>query len=117
MKTAKMIFLVMAILGLAGYAHALELGSARISFLDGDVQMRTTESEDWVPAAVNTPLDEGDEIWVPEGGRMEFQLSSGTAVRLRPEFCAADIDPERTSSSFISPRGTPTSITIPRAAM
>ena len=105
MKTTKMIFLVMAILGLAEYAHALELGSARISFLDGDVQMRTTESEDWVPAAVNTPLDEGDEIWVPEGGRMEFQLSSGTAVRLDQNSALQILTLERTSSQFYLSEG------------
>ena len=67
MKRMKVVLLVMALLLLPRSAHALDLGSVRISFLEGDVQMRTTEAGDWVPAAVNTPLDEGDELWVPEG--------------------------------------------------
>src|SRR4026208_115237 len=81
MKTVKIILSVLAVFLLPAYAGAAPLGSVRISFLEGDVQMRTTET-DWVPAAVNTPLDEGDELWVPDGGRMEFQLNTGTAVRL-----------------------------------
>jgi len=105
MKTAKIIFLVMAVLGLPGYAQALELGSARISFLDGDVQMRTADAEDWVPAAVNTPLDEGDELWVPEGGRMEFQLSSGTAVRLDQNSALQILTLESASSQFYLSEG------------
>jgi hypothetical protein len=56
MKTLKLILLVMAVLVMPTYAHASTLGSVRISFLAGDVQMRTTEAGDWVPAAVNTPL-------------------------------------------------------------
>ena len=78
MKRMKVILLVMAVLLLPVYAHSATLGNVRISFLEGDVQMRTTDTGDWVPAAVNTPLDEGDELWVPEGGRMEFQLNTGT---------------------------------------
>jgi hypothetical protein len=36
----------------------------------------------WVPAAINTPLREGDRIWVPQGGRTEVQLSGGIYIRL-----------------------------------
>jgi hypothetical protein len=105
MKTAKIIFLVLAVLGLPLCAQALELGSARISFLDGDVQMRTTETGDWVPAAINTPLDEGDELWVPEGGRIEFQLSSGTAVRLDQNSALQILTLESASSQFYLSEG------------
>lgn len=105
MKTARIIILVMAVLGLPIFAQALELGSARISFLDGDVQMRTVETGDWVPAAVNTPLDEGDELWVPEGGRMEFQSSSGTAVRLDQNSALQILTLERASSQFYLSEG------------
>ena len=44
MKTVKVILLVMAVFLLPVYAHAAPLGSVRISFLEGDVQMRTTET-------------------------------------------------------------------------
>jgi hypothetical protein len=105
MKTVRVILLVIAVLLLPGYAHALDLGSVRISYLSGDVQMRTTETADWVPAAVNTPLDEGDELWVPEGGRMEFQLNTGTSVRLDQNSALQILTLERTSSQFYLSEG------------
>ena len=105
MKTLKLIFLVLAVLLLPRYAHALDLGSARISFLEGDVQMRTTDAGDWVPAAINTPLDEGDELWVPDGGRLEFQLNTGTAVRLDQNSALQILTLERASSQFYLSEG------------
>ena len=105
MKTVRKILMVMAVLLLPVYVHAAPLGSARISFLEGDVQMRTTETGDWVPAAVNTPLDEGDELWVPEGGRMEFQLNTGTAVRLDENSALQILTLERASSQFYLTEG------------
>jgi hypothetical protein len=106
MKTVKMILLVLAVLLLPVYAHAAPRGSIRISFLEDDVQMRTTETGDWVPAAVNTPLDEGDELWVPEGGRMEFQLNTGTAVRLDQNSALQILTMERTFFPVLSNGGT-----------
>jgi hypothetical protein len=105
MKTVKTIFLVMAVLLLPVYAQSAPLGSVRISFLEGEVQMRTTETGDWVPAAVNTPLDEGDELWVPDGGRMEFQLNTGTAVRLDQNTALQILTLERDSSQFYLTEG------------
>lgn len=105
MKKIKVILLMMAVLLLPVYAHSATLGSVRISFLEGDVQMRTTEAGDWVPAAVNTPLDEGDELWVPEGGRMEFQLNTGTSVRLDQNSALQILTLERTSSQFYLSQG------------
>jgi hypothetical protein len=105
MKTLKLIFLVLAVLLLPRCAHALDLGSVRISFLEGDVQVRTTEAGDWFPAAINTPLDEGDELWVPEGGRIEFQLNSGTSVRLDQNSALQILTLDRTSSQFYLSEG------------
>jgi len=105
MKRMKVILLVMAVLLLPVCAHSAPLGSVRISFLEGDVQMRTTEAGDWVPAAVNTPLDEGDELWVPQGGRMEFQLNTGTTVRLDQNSALQILTLDRTSSQFYLTEG------------
>jgi uncharacterized protein DUF6600/FecR-like protein len=105
MKRMKIILWVMAVLLLPVYAHSATLGNVRISFLEGDVQMRTTEAGDWVAAAVNTPLDEGDELWVPEGGRMEFQLNTGTSVRLDQNSALQILTLERTSSQFYLSEG------------
>jgi len=47
MNRMKVILLVLAVLLLPAYAHTATLGNVRISFLEGDVQMRTTEAGDW----------------------------------------------------------------------
>jgi hypothetical protein len=58
------------------------LGVMRVSLLDGDVQIKTEETGDWVPASINMPLRDGDQLWVPEGGRAELQLKDGSFLRL-----------------------------------
>ena len=58
------------------------LGNARLSYLVGDVQVRSEDSSEWFPASVNMPLRDGDSVWVPDGSRAEVQLAGGTQVRL-----------------------------------
>jgi len=61
---------------------AAEFGFARLSLVKGDVQVRIAESDDWLPAAANTPIYEGDSIWSPKGSRAEIQLRDGSVIRL-----------------------------------
>lgn len=68
------------ILPASGYPY--EPGDLRISLLEGDVQIRTEDTSEWVPASINMPLRDGDRIWTPEAGRIEIQLRDGTVVRL-----------------------------------
>ncbi len=70
------------ILSIPNWSPAGVIGPARIRFIDGDVMFRTPETAEWLPASVNTPLDEGDAVWCPEGTKAEIQLSDGTIVRL-----------------------------------
>jgi hypothetical protein len=58
------------------------IGPARIRLVDGDVMFRTPDASEWLPASVNTPLDEGDAVWCPEGTKAEIQLSDGTLIRM-----------------------------------
>ena len=58
------------------------IGPANIRFADGDVMFRTPDDDEWLPAAINTPLDEGDAVWCPTGSRVEIQLPDGTMVRM-----------------------------------
>jgi hypothetical protein len=58
---------------------------ARISLTDGEVLFRTPDSSEWLPAAVNTPLDDGDAIWVAAGGKSEIQLADGSVIRLNSD--------------------------------
>jgi len=82
MKTFKVIMLISSLLLLPVFSHSQTLGDVRISLIDGDVQIRTEDTGDWVPASINMPLREGDRIWVPEGGKTELQLKDGTSLRL-----------------------------------
>lgn len=82
MKRLMMAFLVSLILLPPVYASASDLGGLRFSLIRGDVQVRTEETEDWVPASINMPLKEGDRIWVPEGGAAELQTKDGSYLRL-----------------------------------
>ncbi len=63
-------------------AGASDLGGMRFSFIRGDVQVRTEDTGDWVPASINMPLSEGDRIWVPEEGTAEIQIKDGSYLRL-----------------------------------
>lgn len=63
-------------------AFAAELGAARMGIVQGDVQVYTEDAQAWVPASINTPLAQGDRVWVPDGGRSELQFQGGLVVRL-----------------------------------
>jgi hypothetical protein len=82
MKITKIPALLVALLLLPVLAFSADLGRARLSLVQGDVQVNSQESGEWFPVSVNTPLREGDRLWVPPGGRSEIQLMGGTFVRL-----------------------------------
>ena len=62
--------------------HTSQPGDMYLRFLEGDVQVKTEETAEWLPASINMPLIDGDQIWVPENGRAELMLRDGTVVRL-----------------------------------
>ncbi|MFI5294053.1 MAG: DUF6600 domain-containing protein [Thermodesulfovibrionales bacterium] len=82
MKTWRTVFLALTFLLLPLYSQAAGLGDIRISYMEGDVQIKTPDTDDWGAASINGPLMEGDQVWVPEGGRVELQLNTGTYIRL-----------------------------------
>ncbi len=57
-------------------------GDIRVSYLEGDVQIKAAGTSEWVPASINMPLIEGDAVWVPDGGRFGLELRDGSFVRL-----------------------------------
>jgi hypothetical protein len=44
--------------------------------------MKGEGDTEWLPAAANTPLVEGDSVWCPGGSRAEVELADGSVVRL-----------------------------------
>src|SRR5512138_94822 len=79
LKTS-LITVIMLILPVSAFPS--EPGFMRISLIEGDVQIKTTDSDDWGLAYKNGPLTEGDQVWVPQGGRAELQLNNGSFLRL-----------------------------------
>ncbi|MEI6827281.1 MAG: DUF6600 domain-containing protein [Desulfuromonadales bacterium] len=77
-----LIIILILFLTVPSLAFSAVLSPARVRMVDGDVMFRTPDSEEWLPAAANTPLDEGDALWAPAGSRSEVQLSDGTVVRI-----------------------------------
>ncbi|HEX6126524.1 MAG TPA: FecR domain-containing protein, partial [Pyrinomonadaceae bacterium] len=55
---------------------------ARVSFVQGDVQIRRAESQDWEVVVLNLPIVEGDEIATDGNGRFEIQFNSHTHLRV-----------------------------------
>ncbi len=55
---------------------------ARISSIDGDVQIRRKDNVDWENAVLNLPVIEGDVISAGKGSRFEIQLNSKNYVRI-----------------------------------
>lgn len=83
MKTLKSIITFMLfIIFLPLSAGASSLGELRLSLVEGDVQVRAEDTDEWFPAAVNMPIREGDRLWVPDGTRTEIQARNGTAIRV-----------------------------------
>jgi hypothetical protein len=107
MRTLKVIGVAMLILVsvLPLYAYANTLGDARLSLVDGDIQIKPEESQDWIPASINMPLREGDSIWVPDGGRAEVQLLGGSQVRLDENTSLDILNLDRNSSQFYLAEG------------
>jgi ferric-dicitrate binding protein FerR (iron transport regulator) len=57
------------------------------------------------PASINMPLSDGDQIWVPEGGRTELQLRDGTFFRLDENSALEILTVERDSFQFYLTEG------------
>jgi hypothetical protein len=74
--------MALIVLLIPAYSYSSTIGNVHISLIQGDVQINTEDTQDWVAAYINMPLREGDRIWVPEAGRLELTLRDGTNVRL-----------------------------------
>ncbi|MSN25558.1 MAG: hypothetical protein GJV46_06765 [Geobacter sp.] len=81
MKRISMLCLLFLLI-IPAFSLAAVIGPARVSLIDGEVMFRTPDSDEWIPAAINTPLDEGDAIWCSEDSRAEIQLADGSLIRI-----------------------------------
>ncbi|MBI5675073.1 MAG: FecR domain-containing protein, partial [Nitrospirae bacterium] len=105
MKILKAVMIAVVLLLVPAYAFSSNLGYMRISLAEGDVQIKTPDTEDWGYASINTPLAEGDQVWVPQGSRAELQLNSGTYIRLDEDTALQILSIDKDSSQFYLSQG------------
>jgi len=105
MKILKTVMIAAALLLLPVYAFSSNFGYMRISLAEGDVQIKTPDAEDWGYASINIPLAEGDQVWVPQGGRAELQLNTGTYIRLDSNSALQILSMDKDSSQFYLSQG------------
>ena len=72
-------FSILLLFPISSYA-ALDI--MRVSLLEGEVQIYTEETGEWVPASINMPIKEGDRVWAADRGRVELNFKDGTYLRL-----------------------------------
>jgi len=105
MKILKSVVLAFMLFYFPAYVSGSTLGSMRISVIEGDVQVRTEDTGEWVPASINMPLVDGDRIWVPEEGRTELQLRDGSFLRLDENSALEILTVEKDSFQFYLTEG------------
>ena len=105
MKILRMVMVAVALLLAPAYAFSAELGWMHISLIEGNVQIQTPDAGDWGAAAINGPLREGDQIWSPQGGRIELQLNSGSYIRLAGNSALQILSLDSDSSQFYLSQG------------
>jgi hypothetical protein len=82
MKNRIFTMVLMSLMLLSSRAFSADLGMVRMGIVEGDVQIYAGDAGTWVPAAINTPLGQGDRVWVPAGARSELQVQGGLRIRL-----------------------------------
>ncbi len=105
MKMLRAVLCVVVLLLMPAYAFSANPGFMRLSLIEGDIQVKTPEAEDWGAASINGPLMEGDQVWVPEGGRVELQLNTGSYIRLDQNSALQILSLDRDSSQFYLSQG------------
>lgn len=105
MKILKTVMIATMLLFVPAFAFASELGYMRISLIEGDVQVKTPDAGEWGLASINGPLAEGDQVWIPQGSRAEFQLNNGTYIRLDEYSALQILSMDKDSSQFYLSQG------------
>ncbi len=99
-KVIGAVFLAGVVMLIPARSGAQDLGAMRVRLVEGDVQLKIAETGDWAPVAPNTPIFEGDELWVPDGSRAALQTSNGSHVRLGEKTAFEVLRMDRDSFQF-----------------
>ncbi len=100
MKILKAVAVAVALFLAPVDAFSRELGLMHISLLEGDVQIKMAETDDWGAAALNGPVREGDQLWIPQSSMVELLLNSGSYIRLDADSALQILSLDKDSSQF-----------------
>jgi hypothetical protein len=104
MKTIKYLAMFFLLL-IPAYGYANEFGPARLSMMEGDVQVLIQDTTDWTPATINLPMNEHDRLWVPDDSKAELQIQGGVYVRAEGNSALDILTLNRDSTQFYLDRG------------
>lgn len=82
MKYYAVLFCIVCAIVLPSPGYTADPGNIYLRLLEGDVQVKTGDANEWLPASINMPLTDNDQVWVPDNGRAELFLRNGSVVRL-----------------------------------
>jgi hypothetical protein len=105
MKFIKTVMIALMVMFVPVAVSATDPGYMRTSLIEGDVQIKTPDAEEWGLASLNGPLAEGDQVWAPEDARTELQLNNGTYLRLDHDSSLQILSMDRDSSQFYLAQG------------
>lgn len=105
MRVFRSVMITIVLLFTPAYVFSGDLGWMRISLMEGDVQIKTADSGDWGLALINGTLTESDQILVPQGGKVELQLSTGTYIRLDQNSALQILSMDKDSFQFYFSQG------------
>ena len=85
MKSSRMMLMGLLagfLLFTAGHVHGADPDALYVRHIEGVVELAEAESPQWMEAAVNTPLVEGDTVRTGASGKAELFLKDGSVVRI-----------------------------------
>lgn len=80
-------------------------GYIRVSYLEGDAQIMTPETGEWSLLSINTPIGEGDQLWLPLNAIAELQLNGSTYIRLDGDTSLHILSMDEDAAQFYLARG------------
>ncbi len=97
--------MIMVFLMFPAAVHAGDMGLMRVSLIEGDAQVLIKDTTDWTDATANIPLNEGDRLWVPDGGKAGLQIRGGVFVRGDGNTALDILSTDQKSAQFYLDRG------------
>ncbi len=109
MKSSRMVLIGLLagfLLFTAGHVHGADPDALYVRHIEGVVELAEADSPQWMEAAVNTPLVEGDTVRTGVSGKAELFLKDGSVVRIGKSSMMKIVAVEPRGVEFELDRGT-----------